>query len=169
MNKEGHVFWITGLSGSGKTTLGIALSKKIGNSVLLDGDVLRADPSNNFGYDQDSRIKQIEFIREKALNIYSEGKVVIASALYSNPEILSKNRETFKNYTEIYLRCSLHELIERDSKGLYSGNLQGQIKNVVGMDIEWHEPPHPDFVFDNTVFQNLEHMTNKILLKYGKS
>ena len=163
MKKKGCVYWITGLSGSGKTTLGNALSKKIVDTVHIDGDIIREKSSRSLGYDVKSRQQQIKRIQNQAKKFYDLGKTVIVSALYSNTYLLSQNRIFFENYIEIYLKVSIKKLIERDTKGLYSKFIEGQMADVVGMDIEWIEPQNPDFIFDNNNFQNCSNMVRKIL------
>ena len=163
VKKKGHVIWITGLSGAGKTTLGKNLVMNIEDSVQIDGDLVREKLSPSLDYTEKSRKKQIIKIRNLAHEYYIQGKFVIVSALYSNPLLLSENRTFFENYTEIYLKADIDELVNRDSKGLYSKFLKGQIKDVVGMDIKWIDPPNPDFIFDNTKFKSCDSMTNKII------
>ena len=151
------------MSGVGKTTLGNKLTSKIKNSIQVDGDLIRKNLSPSLDYKVESRIKQIIKIRNLVHSTYQQGMIVIVSALYSNPKLLYENRLFFTNYTEVYLRSDIEKLIERDSKGLYSKFLSGEIKDVVGMDIKWIEPKAPDFVFDNTVFHSCEVMAYKIM------
>ena len=51
MNK---VYWITGLSGAGKTTIGKLFYEKLrkehGNTLFLDGDMLRQVFGDDLGY-----------------------------------------------------------------------------------------------------------------------
>jgi len=157
------LIWITGLSGSGKTTLGNALQKKLTNSVQVDGDTVRQESVTKLDYSEVSRIKQINRIQDQAKELYDSGAIVIVSALYSNKVLLSKNRELFNNYIEIYLKCSKKRLIERDSKGLYSKYLQGNMSDVVGFDIPWSSPINSEIVFDTSTFPNINDMVNAIL------
>ncbi len=55
---------------------------------------------------------------------------------------------------EIFVECEFDELKRRDKKGLYTGALQGNIKNVVGVDIKFDEPK-PNLRFDNTKLDKL--------------
>ena len=164
---EGHVIWITGLSGSGKTTLSQYLSnlliqKKI-PIVNLDGDAVRKLVSSDLDYSESSRIRQVNRIRNIAKVICDQNVNVIVSVLYSNPELLLENRIYFKNYHEIYINVSIKKLVERDSKKLYTGFLEGNLKNVVGMDIDWIPPLNPDLEFVNDNFLSLDFMSKKII------
>ena len=58
MDKQGRVYWITGLSSSGKTTIGTALyyrlKEKHDNLVILDGDILKLFTTG--GYQAEERL-----------------------------------------------------------------------------------------------------------------
>ena len=57
----GIVYWITGLSGAGKTTIGKLLYAKLkakhGNTIFLDGDMLRKAFGDDLGYSEEDRRK----------------------------------------------------------------------------------------------------------------
>lgn len=146
------IIWVTGLSASGKTTLCTALGDRLRglncNVVVLDGDQVRAALGNDLGYSEEDRISQIKRIQRLARMIGEQGSVVIVSALYANPDLLSWNRENLSGYLEVYLRASMATLTRRDPKGLYKRALSGEITDVVGVDIPWHEPQNPDLVID---------------------
>ena len=56
--QTGRVFWITGLSGAGKSTLARALQARLPQSILLDGDELRAVlGATASGFDRQSRLE----------------------------------------------------------------------------------------------------------------
>ncbi len=50
--------WFYGLSGSGKTYASNFLFKKVKNSILLDGDLLRKMVSFDLGYSKKDRLMQ---------------------------------------------------------------------------------------------------------------
>ena len=50
-------------------------------------------------------------------------------------EIQNYNRNEIKNYVEVFLDVPIEKLVERDQKNLYSRALKGEIKEVVGVDI----------------------------------
>lgn len=68
----------------------------------------------------------------------------------------------------------MEELILRDQKGLYSGALKGEIKDVVGVDIKYTKP-NAHYVIDNSSKTDLEKKLiiyimklNYFLIKKGK-
>jgi len=146
------VIWITGLSGSGKTTLAVALhdllKPKCPQTVLLDGDVIRAAFGVGLGYSEPERVIQIKRIQILAKVLADQDLIVVVAALYAQKDLLTWNRENLKGYREIYLQASMALLESRDQKSLYSQGRSGETQNVVGIDIPWHAPENPDMLID---------------------
>lgn len=144
------VIWLTGLSGSGKSTIAdlliLELKRIIPNVFLIDGDVVRELFGASLGFDEDSRKLQIGRIQKLAQFIVRQDFFVIVSALYSHPELMKWNRDNLPGYFEVYIDTPLQSVIARDTKGLYAQALSGKLKNVVGIDIPWHEPSCPNMV-----------------------
>ena len=145
------IIWITGLSGSGKTTLATAYSNKlrptIPNLVLLDGDVIRQLYGDDLGYKETDRVLQIKRIQNLAVFLERQGILVIVAALYARDDLLQENRNIFEQYFEVYLEADLDLLKTRETKGLYKKAFNGEMQNVVGVDIPWNAPRNPDLVF----------------------
>tara|TARA_B100000242_G_C43006222_1_gene467578 strand:+ start:200 stop:679 length:480 start_codon:yes stop_codon:yes gene_type:complete len=72
MKKVCKGIWLYGLSGSGKTFISKSLRKKIKNSVVVDGDIVRKHISFDLGYSKSEREIQI-------LRVYGIGKIIIES------------------------------------------------------------------------------------------
>ncbi len=146
------VIWITGLSGAGKTTLCDALRDLLKPSlpelVLLDGDVIRAMFGADLSYREEHRVVQIRRLQGLAKVLSDQGLVVLVGALYAHPDLLRWNQEHFSAYFEVYLKASLDLVRQRDPKGLYAAADAGRMSDVVGVDIPWHEPEHPDMVIE---------------------
>jgi len=142
-----HCYWITGLSASGKSTISNKLSKFIKDKkqevVLLDGDDLRKI-FNHDKYDNYNRLQYgytysrlCKFLVEQNKNV-----VIAIGGLFH--ELHKWNRENIPNYIEIFLDVPLHELENRDPKGLYKQFKKGQIKNLNGADITPEFPKNPN-------------------------
>jgi adenylylsulfate kinase len=152
------VIWIVGLAGSGKTVIGRELCKLLKNSysntVFVDGDDIRSifkhDRSEG-DYSLESRKKNAERICEICAWLDKQGVNVVCSVLSIFEESRRWNRRTYSEYFEVFINVSMEVLKARDQKGLYSGAAAGNIKNVVGFDIQFEVPESPDMVIDNNM------------------
>jgi len=147
------VIWLVGLSGSGKTTISQGLGKKIlslGKQCLcLDGDILREICGHDLSYEIEDRkisakrlMNLCKFLDENNIN-------VVCSVVYLIPEIESWYRQNLDNFFEVFLDAPLEIVRKRDVKGLYRKALDGEISNVVGVDLPFEKPSNPDLVLHN--------------------
>ncbi len=58
------------------------------------------------------------------------------------------------NYIEIFVKCSLDNVIKRDVKGLYKKALNNQMQNMIGVDpnVPYEIPINPDIIIDTENF-----------------
>ena len=89
---------------------------------------------------------------------------VIVAALYSHPKLLKRNKKIFKEYKEVYLKANIGFLLKREVKNIYAQAINKKMKNVVGLDIKWHEPKKPDFIFEQTNESSLKDTSKKIII-----
>lgn len=162
------VIWLIGLSGVGKTAIGMEVYKllkaKRPNVIFLDGDIVREIMGGDLGYTMDDRLNNAWRICRLGKYLDGQGIDVVCGILSIFPETQKWNRENIPHYFEVYIRAPLEILIQRDSKGLYRRALAGEIKNVVGMDIEFPPPPNPDLIIDNdTILASLEPIARRIV------
>lgn len=152
------VIWLTGLAGAGKSTFANELYKylkpKYNNTILLDGDVFRSIFGES-AYDKKSRINTGYKYHAFAKFLEQNELLVIVAAIGLYNEIYAINEANFKHYLQVYIKCNFDEIVRRDKKGLYSGALKGDIKNVVGVDIPYDEPK-AHLVIENSAMDNLE-------------
>jgi adenylylsulfate kinase-like enzyme len=160
------VIWITGLSASGKTTLAKYykkyMRKKNYKFILVDGDNVRDIFLNDLDFDEKARFKQITRMQEIAKFLDKQNCNVLVAALYSHPKLLTKNRKLFKDYFEIYLKANIEFLKKREIKKIYQQAMNKKIKNVVGIDIKWHEPKKSNLIFEQKNNFKLKTMCNLI-------
>lgn len=164
------VFWLTGLSGSGKTTIGEQLTKRLRNLglpvIFLDGDVLREIFNGHFGHDLDSR-KAASMHYAKLCNmLVSQHIYVVCATISLFHDTQEWNRNNIENYLEIFISVPLDELIKRDSKHIYTRAKSGELKNVVGIDIQPEYPKQADIVIFNHANSAAEDHVNLILKKF---
>ncbi len=166
MTNKGFTLWFTGLSGAGKTTLAKRVEKEIlmrGMGVeLLDGDVIRTNLSKGLGFskeDRDTNIRRIGFVCNL---LERNGAVAIAAAISPYADVRREIRALHKNFVEVFTKCSLDKLTERDTKGLYKKALAGEIKGFTGVNDPYEEPENAEIVLD-TEAESIEDSTNRIL------
>lgn len=163
------VVWLTGLSGAGKSTLATrtasTLQKHHLNCLILDGDEIRKRLHPHFGF---SRADILEHNRRiiqycaKQLPLYD---CIIVAVIAPFHQIRSLARETLgSNYIEVYVECSLEEVIRRDVKGLYQKALRGEIENFIGLskNVPYEIPLTPDLKI-NTEQDDIDHCHSRLL------
>ncbi len=153
MTERGVTIWFTGLSGAGKTTIAeqlVQIARDRGRNVeMLDGDVVRTNLSKGLGFskeDRDINIRRIGFV----CNLLARnGVIAVASAISPYRAIRDEVRATHDDFVEVYVRCSIEKLTERDVKGLYAKALSGEIKNFTGVSDPYEEPLTPEVLLDS--------------------
>ena len=163
---KGFTLWFTGLSGSGKSELAHRVSDVLlerGMKVeVLDGDVVRTNLSKGLGFskeDRDINIRRIGFV----CNLLTRNDVVaIAAAISPYKAIRDENRKLIGRFVEVYCKCSLDALVERDVKGLYKKAIAGEIKEFTGVSDPYEEPDNPEVVVE-TDKETPEESTAKII------
>lgn len=147
------IVWLIGLAGAGKTVIGKELYARLKArnkaTVFLDGDVVRAIMGNDLGHTLEDRRRNGERVCHLCELLDREGIDVVCALLSLFPEQRAWSRGTFSRYFEVFIDVPWATLVARDQKGLYSGALSGQIKNVVGFDISFEPPGQADLVVRN--------------------
>jgi adenylyl-sulfate kinase len=167
---NGFVIWLTGLSGAGKTTLAQALSTRLtalGKRVeTLDGDEVRENLSRGLGFSQQDRETNIRRIGFVARLLARNGVVVLGAAISPYRQSRGDVRQSIESeglrFLEVFVRCPIETLIDRDVKGLYAKALSGEVKQFTGISDPYEKPLAPDIVVD-TSKESVEESTAKIL------
>ena len=162
----GVTIWLTGLSGAGKTTLAERLTPELegrGHRVeSLDGDVVRTHLSKGLGFTREDRDENIRRIAWVAALGTRHGATMLVSAISPYTEGRREAREQIGSFVEVYVKCSLDELIERDPKGLYAKALAGEIENFTGVNDPYEAPVSPEIVVE-TDMESVEQSAARIL------
>lgn len=156
----------TGISGSGKTTLANALLKEFDTKKIkvqmIDGDILREQLGNLFGYTKEERYKNNQVVRVLADYLNRNSVNVILTLVAPYEDMRKKMRETFgEAYVEVYVKCSLEECERRDVKGYYRKIKEGKMENLNGSNDIYEIPQNSEIVID-TEQENVDQGVNKI-------
>jgi adenylylsulfate kinase len=163
---KGFVVWFTGLSGAGKSTIAKALKPELerrGRHVeLLDGDEVRTHLSKGLGFSKEDRDTNIRRIGYVAKLVSRSGGVAITAAISPYREVRDELRAQTPAFVEVFVRCPLDMLVDRDTKGLYKKAIAGEIANFTGVSDPYEEPLHPDVVCD-TSRESLQQSLSKVI------
>lgn len=168
--QKGFTLWMTGLSGAGKTTLTTKLVSELCNQGLaievLDGDEVRTNLSKGLGFSKEDRDTNIRRIGYVSRLLSRNGVGVITAAISPYRAIRDEVRRSIEAdgavFIEVYVKCPIQVLAERDVKGLYKKALAGEIKEFTGVSDPYEEPLEPEVVV-STDQETLEVSAHKIL------
>lgn len=151
------VIWMIGLSGAGKTTIGRRVyrqwKQRAPNTVMVDGDEIRdifAQNDITSDYSVAGRRRNAERIKQLCAWLDGQGINVVCNILLLFDDVSAWNREHLSEYFEVYVSTPLAVVKQRDSKGLYAAAARGEMKDVVGVDIEYTPPAGADLTIDNS-------------------
>ena len=157
MNQKGFTLWLTGLSGAGKTTLAGKLAPALQarglNVEVLDGDEVRTNLSKGLGFskeDRDTNIRRIGYV----CRLLSRNDVAaISAAISPYSEVRDEVRRLVEQdgaaFIEVFVKCAIDVLAERDVKGLYKKALAGEIKEFTGVSDPYEAPLTPDVLIES--------------------
>ena len=150
---EGFTLWFTGLSGAGKSTLANMIADELrarGHRVeILDGDEVRTNLSKGLGFSKEDRDTNIRRIGYVAKLLARNGVIAITAAISPYREIRDEVRKSHDRFVEVYVKCSLDKLVERDVKGLYKKALKGEIASFTGVSDPYEEPHSPEVLVES--------------------
>ena len=161
--------WITGISGAGKTTLAKNINAVLNSnqhvSVILDGDEIRKKMNRDLGFsisDRDENIRRIACISEL---LSHQNIITIVSVISPMKNQRAHAKEIYgDDFNEVYLKASLDQCIEKDSKGLYKKALDRKEANFTALTSPYEEPENPDLMIDASV--NNARQTTHILIEF---
>lgn len=152
--KKNFMIYMVGRSGSGKTTIANALEEELrakGMQLLqvIDGDVIRQQFGDIFGYTYEERMKCNQAVRVVVRYLLENNISVILSQVAAYEEMRKKTRETFQEaYIEVYVKCSYEECARRDVKGYYKKQQNGEMENLNGANDAYEIPQNSNIVID---------------------
>ena len=164
--EKGFVIWLTGLPGAGKTTIARNLEQKLKSLGLkvevFDGDEVRRQLSPDLGFSKKDRELHARRVAYLSKLLAKHGIVSIVSLISPYREFREYARDLIKDFVEVYVKASLETCIKRDPKGLYKKALNGEIKDLTGLQDVYEEPLNPEVVVD-TEKESIEESCSKIM------
>ena len=149
---EGFTLWFTGLSGAGKSTLANLVADELrrrGHRVeILDGDEVRTNLSKGLGFSKEDRDINIRRIGYVCNLLARNGVIAISAAISPYRAVRDEVRAMHGRFFEVFVKCPINTLAERDVKGLYKKALAGEIKNFTGVSDPYEEPLTPELVIE---------------------
>ena len=166
--------WITGISGAGKTTLANHINEVLNSnqykSIVLDGDEVRKKMNKDLGFsitDRDENIRRIACMSEL---LSHQNIITIVSVISPMKNQRAYAKEVYgDNFNEVYLKASLDQCIEKDTKGLYKQALDRKEANFTALTSPYEEPENPDLLIDTnlkTIEQSVQILKEFLQKKY---
>lgn len=145
------IMGMIGISGSGKSTLaeGVCdyLRSKGRSCFHIDGDILRRDLGDLFGYTHDERMKNNRVVRVLGKYLCDSHIATIVSIVAPYEEMRQQMREFWgERYIEVFLDCSYEVCAARDVKGHYAEAEIGKLQNLNGANDSFERPKHSELV-----------------------
>jgi len=156
-NRKGFTLWFTGLSGAGKTTLARVVDQELrtrGVSVeVLDGDEIRTNLSKGLGFSKEDRDTNIRRIGYVCRLLSRNGVAAISAAISPYREVRDEVRRMIEGdgaaFIEVFVKCPIEVLAERDVKGLYKKALAGELTSFTGVSDPYEEPIAPEVLIES--------------------
>nr|WP_325185721.1 adenylyl-sulfate kinase [uncultured Oscillibacter sp.] len=149
------VVCFTGISGSGKSTLASAVADALKEKPLplqiIDGDVLRSELGNLFGYAREERMKQNQIVKVVAKYLLRQEVNVLISIVAPYDEMRKGMREFFgENFYLVYVKCPSEICAERDVKGYYRLSRENQMHHLNGVNDIYEVPEDAELTLDTS-------------------
>ena len=163
---QGFTLWFTGLSGAGKSTLANLaadeLRKRAHRVEILDGDEVRTNLSKGLGFSKEDRDINIRRIGYVCNLLARNGVIAISAAISPYRDVRDEVRGLHQRFFEVFVRCTIDKLVERDVKGLYKKALAGEIKHFTGVSDPYEEPFKPELIVDSSI-ETVDQSLGKLL------
>lgn len=163
------IIWFCGMSGAGKTSIANHLEKKLNaekvSTYIIDGDEIRNSIHKNLSFTEDDIKENNKLIAELCIKNKKLFDVIMVPIIspFEESRVLARKMIGSK-FNLIFLKTSIDELINRDTKGLYKSAIDGNINNLIGFSESnpFEVPENPDLIID-TENECLEKSAHRLL------
>jgi adenylyl-sulfate kinase len=133
---------------------------------VLDGDEIRTNLSKGLGFSKEERDTNIRRIGYVCRLLSRNGVAAISAAISPYREVRDEVRRLIEadgaEFIEVYVKCPIEVLAERDVKGLYKKALAGELTGFTGVSDPYEEPFAPEVVIESNR-ETVEFSVTKIL------
>jgi len=156
---------LTGLSGSGKTSIAYQVKRWMNTRIehlnveVIDADEHRKTVCKDLGFTKEDRIENIRRLGKITDDLVQKNCIAIVAAI--NPYAIARTELKLRyNAKTVWIKCSLEELIKRDTKGLYRRALMDKnniekLNNLTGINDPYDAPEDADLII-NTGIEDLQ-------------
>jgi len=153
MNGSGYTLWFTGMTGAGKRTLARHIHQRYARlgrrcEFLSDDDLqpfLPTAPDATL----EVRNRNARILGWVAELLTRQGVVVLVASLSPIREVRDEICRRIGRCAEIFVDCAFEVLQQRDSEKIYQRALEGVLDNVIGVQLPYEPPLHPDVRVDS--------------------
>jgi adenylyl-sulfate kinase len=133
---------------------------------VLDGDEIRTNLSKGLGFSKEDRDTNIRRIGYVSRLLSRNGVAAISAAISPYREVRDEVRRLIEAdgaaFIEVYVKCPIEVLAQRDVKGLYKKALAGELKGFTGVSDPYEEPLAPEVMIESNR-EAVEFSVTKIL------
>lgn len=146
--------WLTGYSGSGKSTIAEAFHEKTG-APILDGDVVRKSVVEGNVHGIEGQQANKDATTTLALKLLETHELVVAAFVSPNKEIRQKIQNTIEKegyrYILVHVSTPIEVCKQRDPKGLYQSQVNGEDIRLAGVNVDYDIPINPELTCDSSI------------------
>src|SRR5690606_4198459 len=154
MENPGYTLWFPGMSGPGKRTLAGHPAERfrgLGRPVQL---LTTTDIEPFFPVDVEAplevRNRVTRLLGWVAELLTRQGAIVFVADVSPIREVREETLRKIGRFAEIFVDCSFDVLVQRDSDRIYERAMAGELQNVVGVQLPYEPPRHPDVWVDSS-------------------
>lgn len=167
-NEEGFTVWITGLPFSRKKETGLILAERLKmlgfKTEVLIGSQIRRKYEKKLGFTKKEIEKNLRRIAFECKLLGDNGVIAIAVTISPYRDLREEARKLTGRFIEVFHKCPLDILKQRDKIGLFQKAEEGKLQNVAGISIPYEESPNPEVIIESDKESPFE-AANKILSK----